>query len=94
MPSSPRTPSKSLTCSTSLDSTSSPGKEGEGKGSAKCCESEPDESGVGLSFPASLYAIGVWVHSSVLIFATINNDVIDEVSTALVHGAAGARVYA
>ena len=94
MPFSPRTHSESLTCSTSLDPTSSPGEESEDKGSAERCESKPDESSVGLSFSASLYTIGVWIDSSMLIFATINDDVIDEVGTALVHGAAGARVYA
>ena len=94
MPCFPRTPSESLTPSISLDPTSSPGKEGECEGSAKCCESEPDESGVSLSFSASLYTIGMWVDSSVLIFATIDDDVIGEVGTGLVHGAAGARVYA
>ena len=94
MPYFPRTRSKSFTSSTSLDPTSSPGKEGECEGSAKCCESEPDESGVGLSFSASLYTIGTWVDSSVLIFATIDDDVIDEVGTGLIHGAARARVYA
>ena len=53
-----------LTCSTSLYSTSSPGKEGEGERSAKCREGKPDERRIGLSFSASLYTIGVWVHSS------------------------------
>ena len=94
MPYSPRTPPKSFTSSVSLDSTSSPGKESECESSAECCESEPDESGVGLGFSASLYTIGVWVDSSVLIFTTIDDNVIDEVGTGLVHGTAGARVYA
>ena len=83
-----------LTHSTSLYSTSSPGKEGEGERSAKCCESKPDERRVGLSFSASLYAIGVWVDSSMLIFASVDDNVVDEVGTALVHCAAGARVHA
>lgn len=74
-----------LTCSTSLYSTSSPGKESEGEGSAKCCESEPDESSVGLSFSASLYAIGVWVDSSLLILTTIYDKVVDEIGAALVN---------
>ena len=94
MPFPPRTPSESLTYSTSLDSTSSHGKEGEDEGSAKCCESEPDESSISLSFSASLYPIGVWVDSSEVIFATIDDDVVGEVGTVLVHVAAGARVYA
>ena len=78
---------------TSFYSTSSPGKEGEGEGSAKCCESKPDESSVGLSFSASLYTIGVWVDGSKFIFATIDDDVVDEVGTSLVRYAAGARVH-
>ena len=73
-----------LTRSTSLYSTSSPGKESEGEGSAKCCESEPDESSVGLSFSTSLYAIGVWVDKSLLILATIDDNVVDEIGAALV----------
>lgn len=80
--------------STSLYPTSSPGKEGEGEGSAKCCEGKPDEGSVGLSFSASLYTIGVWVDSSKFIFATIDDDVVDEVGTSLVRCAAGARVHA
>ena len=91
---SPKTRCESLTYSTSLDSTSSHGKEGEDEGSAKCCERKPDESSVGLSFSASLYTIGLWVGNSMLIFATIDDDVIDEVGTALIHGAARARVHA
>ena len=84
----------SLIYSISLYSSSSPGKEGEGERSAKCCESKPDERRVGLSFSASLYTIGVWVNSSMLIFASIYDNVVDEIGTGLVHCAAGARVHA